>query len=278
MSPALAPYPLHRAHHVRPASLQRLAALGLKAAAALSFLAPLLTRIVVGQAFFLTGRGKWQHFENTVTFFTELGIPFPVANAAFVASLELVGGICLVLGLLTRLVSAGLLGTMVVALLTADKDRFVESWSPVGDIGPLDVAPFVFLLFFLWLALHGPGAVSLDALLKRWLRRAGRTTRLHRLQVVPLRFPDPLVAGEDLPVALQAEEPPPGSGRGRCGRASRGVAQHEQRALAQGGGEVADLQQPLAPPAQELDLLGLQMLGLHHRGGAVVGLQAARRG
>ena len=152
-----------------PASLKRTAELGLKVAAALSFLAPLLTRLVVGQAFFLTGRGKWQHFENTVTFFTELGIPFPEANAAFVASLELVGGICLILGLLTRFMSAGLLGTMVVALLTADKERFLESWSPSSEIGPLDISPFVFLTFFLWLVLFGPGAASLDALLKRWL-------------------------------------------------------------------------------------------------------------
>ena len=152
-----------------PASLKRTAELGLKVAAALSFLAPLLTRIVVGQAFFLTGRGKWQNFENTVTFFTELGIPYPEVNAAFVASLELAGGICLILGLFTRFMSASLLSTMVVALLTADKQRFLESWSPASDVGPLDVSPFVFLLFFLWLALYGPGAVSMDALLKRWL-------------------------------------------------------------------------------------------------------------
>jgi putative oxidoreductase len=151
------------------ASWKRTAELGLKVAAALSFLAPLLTRVVLGQAFFLTGRGKWQHFENTVTFFTELGIPFPEANAALVASLELVGGICLVLGLFTRVMSGGLLITMVVALLTADKERFLESWSPASDVGPADISPFVFLMFFLWLVLFGPGAVSLDALVKRWL-------------------------------------------------------------------------------------------------------------
>ena len=152
-----------------PASLKRAAEMGLRVAAALSFLAPLLTRLFVGQAFFLTGRGKWQHFENTVTFFTELGIPFPQANAAFVASLELVGGLCLILGLLTRLVSAGLLSTMVVALLTADRERFLESLNPASDIGPADISAFVFLAFFLWLTLYGPGAVSLDALIKRWL-------------------------------------------------------------------------------------------------------------
>ena len=159
-----------------PGPLKRAAELGLKVAAALSFLAPLVTRLVVGQAFFLTGRGKWQHFDNTVTFFTELGIPFPEANAAFVASLELVGGICLVLGLLTRLMSAGLLGTMAVALATADKERFLESLNPASEIGPLDVSPFVFLLFFLWLVLFGPGPLSLDALLKRWLGLGKKTS------------------------------------------------------------------------------------------------------
>ena len=158
-----------------PASLKRTAELGLKVAAALSFLAPLLTRLVVGQAFFLTGRGKWQHFENTVTFFTELGIPFPEANAAFIASLELLGGICLILGLFTRLASGLLLGTMAGAILTADKERFLESLNPASDISPMDISPFVFLMLFLWLVLSGPGAFSLDALLKRWLGLGKKT-------------------------------------------------------------------------------------------------------
>jgi putative oxidoreductase len=168
-SPAFSPFTAASEVKMSAASWKRAAEQGLRVAAALSFLAPLLTRLVVGQAFFLTGRGKWEHFDNTVTFFTELGIPFPVANAAFVASLELVGGIFLIFGLLTRFVSLGLLATMVVALMTADKERFLTSLSPAADIGPLDVTPVPFLLFLLWLSLYGPGAASLDALLKRWL-------------------------------------------------------------------------------------------------------------
>jgi putative oxidoreductase len=155
-------------------SAKRAVALALRVAAALSFLAPLLTRVFVGHTFFLTGRGKWQHFENTVVFFTGLGLPFPQASAALVATLELVGGLLLIVGLLTRVVSAGLLSTMVVALLTADKERFLESLDPASNIGPFDVSPFPFLLFFLWLALHGPGPLSLDALLKRWLGLGGK--------------------------------------------------------------------------------------------------------
>ena len=153
-----------------PALLQKGATLGLKVAAALAFLAPLVTRIVVGWAFYLTGSGKWAHFDNTVTFFTELGIPYPEANAAFVATLELVGGIALMAGLFTRLFAAGLASTMVVALLTADKQRFLESWSTASEISPTDISAFVFLLFFAWLALYGPGPVSLDKLLAKWLK------------------------------------------------------------------------------------------------------------
>ena len=152
------------------ARVQQAARLGLKIAAVLAFLAPLATRVVLGAAFYLTGSGKWAHFDNTVTFFTELGIPFPEANAAFVASLELVGGIFLFVGLLTRVMATGLASTMVVALLTADKERFLESWSTASEASPTDISAFVFLLFLLWLALFGPGPVSLDRFLGRWLK------------------------------------------------------------------------------------------------------------
>ena len=63
--------------------VRRAVRLGLTAAGALAFLAPLLTRLVIGQAFFFTGRGKIENFANTVSFFTDLGIPLPELNAAF---------------------------------------------------------------------------------------------------------------------------------------------------------------------------------------------------
>lgn len=152
-----------------PVPVRNTARFGLKVAAALSFLAPLLTRLVVGQAFFLTGRGKLLNFDNTVTFFTELGIPFPQANAAFVSTLELVGGTCIFIGLLTRVMSGLLASTMVVALMTADKEQFLKSLNPSSDVSPMDVSSLVFLMLFAWLVLYGPGWLSLDTLLARWL-------------------------------------------------------------------------------------------------------------
>jgi putative oxidoreductase len=149
--------------------IQRALKLALALTAALSFLAPLMTRFVLGYGFFFTGQGKWHNFENTVNFFTSLGIPYPQANAAFIATLELVGGLCLAVGLLTRLMSAGLASTMVVALLTADRADFLEAWSPASDKSPWDVSSLVLLLLLVWLVLFGPGAVSIDRFLAKKL-------------------------------------------------------------------------------------------------------------
>ena len=125
-------------------------------------LAPTLTRLVLGLAFLQTGLGKWRHFDNTIAFFTDLGLPMPAANAALVSSVELIGGACLVLGLSTRLFALLLSSTMVVALLTADRADFLAALGMQGDQGLTDVVPFVFLLFLLWLAGFGAGPLSLD--------------------------------------------------------------------------------------------------------------------
>jgi len=154
-----------------PRTVLRAAQWGLGIAEKMAFLAPLLTRITLGYAFFLTGRGKLEHFEDTVGFFATQRVPFPELNAAFVSRLEFYGGILLALGLLTRIVSAGLASTMVVALIT-EWEQFLRTWSPsptVEALGPTDISSFVFLLFLGWLVLYGPGWMSLDGLLSKWL-------------------------------------------------------------------------------------------------------------
>ncbi|HHQ49345.1 MAG TPA: DoxX family membrane protein [Acidobacteria bacterium] len=133
----------------------------------LSFIVPLLTRLTLGLAFVQTGLGKWQHFDRTVEFFATLGIPAPTVNVVFIATLELVGGAFLILGLLTRLTSAGLASTMVVALMTAERADVFSSWLPSSPTSPTDITSYTFLVFLLWLLFYGPGAASLDALIFR---------------------------------------------------------------------------------------------------------------
>lgn len=159
-----------------PAQVRRVVEIALKVAALVAFLPPLVTRLVLGHAFYLTGKGKLANPENVVGFFTSLGIPMPELNAAFVSNLEFYGGLLLVAGLLTRVVAAGLASTMIVALLTADRESFVGAIRGTGEAGPTDVAAFVFLVLLSWLVIYGPGLVSLDALVARWLRKDPATT------------------------------------------------------------------------------------------------------
>lgn len=137
----------------------------------LSFLPPLVTRIVLGMAFFQAGLGKWRHLDGTTEFFAGIGIPMPGANAVFVALVEMVGGALLIPGIASRVGSFFLAATMIVALVTADRADFLASWSWSGDLAPTDITAFTFLLLLAWLLVSGPGAASADRLLGPWLSR-----------------------------------------------------------------------------------------------------------
>jgi putative oxidoreductase len=89
-----------------------------------------------------------------IQLFTDLGIPMPHLQAPFVAVVELVGGLLLLTGLLTRLAAVPLMGTMVVALLTAQR----EQTHNLGDL--FGTVEFLYLSLLLWLAIAGPGRVA----------------------------------------------------------------------------------------------------------------------
>ena len=153
--------------------LPRLAALLRTLAVPLQPIAALVTRLVIGWTFVGTGLGKWKNFDKTVQFFTDIHIPAARANVVFIATLELVGGACLMLGLGTRVLSILLACTMVVAILTADRDDFLAAFGS-GDKGLLDVTPVPFLMFLLWLIAFGAGAISVDRFLARRQEAAKR--------------------------------------------------------------------------------------------------------
>lgn len=127
--------------------------------------AQIATRLAFGQAFALTGWGKLHDLDRNVAFFRDLGIPAPAIQAPFVATLEFVGGLCLVLGLATRPMAALLACTMVVALLTADRQGLLDAF--LLDATFANIAPVPFLVALLWLLAQGAGRLSVDHLIAR---------------------------------------------------------------------------------------------------------------
>lgn len=120
--------------------------------------APLLLRLTLGGVFASSGWGKLNNLEQVTEFFTELGIVAPGLNALFVSSTELVCGVLLLLGWLTRLSAVPLMGVMAVALLTA---KASELEGPLELLGSLE---FGYLVMLFALLCRGAGKFSLDAL------------------------------------------------------------------------------------------------------------------
>jgi putative oxidoreductase len=132
----------------------------------LGWLAPLFARITVGWVFLWSGWGKLTSLPQVTENFVGWGIPLPHLLAPFVSGVEFFGGLFLLLGLLTR-ISAGALGiTMIVAIRSA-------KWAEVDSLETLlGFDEFEYLALFLWLAIAGPGVLSVD----HWLqRRFGRS-------------------------------------------------------------------------------------------------------
>ena len=119
-----------------------------------------IIRIFWGYLFFLAGLEKLLHMESTVAFFHEIGVPLGAFSAYLVAILELVGGICFILGFFTRLSALALVVIMVMALVTAHTDSIAHIASNPHFL--FAQAPFSYLVTSLVLFFFGAGSWSLD--------------------------------------------------------------------------------------------------------------------
>jgi putative oxidoreductase len=149
-----------------------------------SWVGPLLLRITVGVVFIGTGWGKLHSLGDVTQYFAELGIPAPGLNALVASTTELVGGICVLAGVMTRLAALPLAFTMLIAILTAKRADVTGLSSLLG------LEETMYLVAFLALAFLGAGKASIDD----WLAR-----RLD--QRAPLR---PLLRPRDAPTSSQA--------------------------------------------------------------------------
>ena len=125
----------------------------------------LIIRLYWGWQFFLTGKGKLMHLDKTAGFFATLHIPMPKVNAIMAGSTECFGGLLLLVGLGSRIATVPLIGTMVVAYLTADSDAVRNIFSKPDAF--LSADEFLFLLTAVIVLIFGPGIFSLDAIIAR---------------------------------------------------------------------------------------------------------------
>lgn len=133
----------------------------------LAWLSLAAARGTVGWVFLQSGWGKLHNLEGVVAFFESLGIPFPALQAPFVAGVEFVGGLLLLLGLGTRLVALPLVGVMVVAIATALRSDL----ETVSDL--FGLSEFGYIVMLVSLFVFGAGSLSLDALIRRRLGDRG---------------------------------------------------------------------------------------------------------
>jgi putative oxidoreductase len=124
--------------------------------------APTVVRVVSGLFFVSTSFGKFFDYSKEVDDFRGFEVPWPEVAVPFVGVLELVGGLLIAIGLLTRPAALALALNMVGALATAGR---VEGGDFHLVYGPVLL---VAMLFVLW---AGPGRWSVDERLRA--RQAG---------------------------------------------------------------------------------------------------------
>lgn len=121
----------------------------------------LISRIVIGFVFIESGWGKFQSLSKVIAYFESLGIPYAHLQAPFVASVELLAGLFILLGLFTRLSSLPLIGIMLVAIKTA-------KWEEVTDFSSLlGISEFLYIVILFWLATQGSKHFAVDTLICR---------------------------------------------------------------------------------------------------------------
>ena len=130
-------------------------------------------RAMAGGVFLWEGTLKFVYPNQGVGRFAKLGFSFPLATASFVGGLEVVGGILLILGLGTRLISIPFIIEMLVAMLSTKPKLFLGTsplppppvppqlgvWAVLHEIR----SEYAQLMSCLFLAISGPGPWSLDA-------------------------------------------------------------------------------------------------------------------
>ena len=145
--------------------------------------ATIVIRLMAGGVFLWEGILKFVYKNQGVGRFTKIGIPAPHATAVFVGGLEILGGILLIAGFLTRLIAIPFVIEMLVAIASTKIALYLGTsplplppalptvgiWAVLHEVR----SEYAQMMSVLFLGIVGPGAWSLDAVLGRRLPAPG---------------------------------------------------------------------------------------------------------
>jgi putative oxidoreductase len=131
-------------------------------------------RLIVGFGFMSHGLAKWGRGPARFGKLLQvIGVPFPVPTAWMVTALEVFGGLAILIGVLTALVTIPLIASMLVARFTVHLRFGFSSVNTIGltASGPVFGPPgyeidLLYVASLIALALFGPGPLSVGG----WLR------------------------------------------------------------------------------------------------------------
>ena len=143
-----------------------------------------LLRLMAGGVFLWEGILKFVFANQGVGRFTKLGLPAPELTANFIGILEIVGGILIIAGFLTRLIAVPFIIEMIVAMLSTKISMYfgtsplplppvppqIGLWAVLHEIR----SEYAQIMVVIFLLIVGPGRWSLDALLLRREKKESR--------------------------------------------------------------------------------------------------------
>lgn len=134
----------------------------------------LYMRLTWGHQFILIGLHKFHSINETIHYFESLGIPYSHFHAYEVAFFETIGGILLMAGFASRIICIPLIFILITALSTAHADQLTNFQFILDPKSLVGSNPYPFLITTLMVFCFGPGRISIDAWLKRWISHQPR--------------------------------------------------------------------------------------------------------